>query len=73
MKMPVPIVAPTPNIVSENSPIDRFSSPVSVAAPVSATNADTGLRRSSAVRNDALSLMRTHLLDAAPAARRRRS
>jgi hypothetical protein len=44
-KMPVPIVAPTPNIVSWNSPIVRASSPVSVSVPVSAVIALTGLRR----------------------------
>src|SRR5690349_23437043 len=50
MKIPVPIVAPTPSMVSWNRPIVRLSSPPSVVAPVSATNAETGFRRNSEVR-----------------------
>src|SRR5829696_5990388 len=45
MKMPVPIVAPMPNIDSWKSPIERASSPFSVSVPVSAVIAVTGLRR----------------------------
>ena len=44
--MPVPIVAPTPNIESWNSPIERSSSPPPVSVPVSAVISLTGLRRS---------------------------
>ena len=36
MKMPVPIVAPMPNIESWNSPIERASSPSPVSVPASA-------------------------------------
>ena len=42
MKIPVPMVAPTPNIVSWNKPIERLSSPPSASGPVSVTNASTG-------------------------------
>jgi len=45
MKMPVPIVAPTPNIVSWNRPIERLSSPPSASGLVSVTNASTGFLR----------------------------
>ena len=45
MKIPVPIVAPTPNIVSWNKPIERLSSPPSASDPVSVTNASTGFLR----------------------------
>src|SRR3712207_1427217 len=45
MKIPVPIVAPTPNIVSWNSPIERLSSPPSASGLVSVTNASTGFLR----------------------------
>ena len=44
-KMPVPMVAPTPIIVSWNSPMDRGSSPPPVSAPVSSSIALAGLRR----------------------------
>ena len=44
-KMPVPIVAPMPNVDSWNSPIQRASSPPSVSAPVSAVMTLTDLRR----------------------------
>jgi hypothetical protein len=45
MKIPVPIVAPTPNIVSWNRPIERLSSPPSASGAVSVTNASTGFLR----------------------------
>src|ERR671913_716406 len=45
MKIPVPIVAPTPNIVSWNRPIERLSSPPSSSGCVSVTNASTGFLR----------------------------
>src|SRR3954454_709622 len=51
-KMPVPIVAPTPNSVSWNRPIVRASSPPPVSAPVSADMTPTGFRRNSFCRSD---------------------
>ena len=45
MKIPVPIVAPTPNMVSWNRPIERLSSPPSSSGCVSVTNASTGFLR----------------------------
>ena len=42
MKMPVPMVAPTPNIVSWNRPMERSSSPPSASGFVSVTKASTG-------------------------------
>ncbi len=57
MKMPVPIVAPTPNIVRAKTPNVRFSSPPSVVAPVSAVNDEMGFFRNRAVRRDRLSDM----------------
>src|SRR5688500_13243011 len=45
MKIPVPIVAPTPNMVSWNRPIERLSSPPSASGAVSVTNASTGFLR----------------------------
>ena len=52
--MPVPIVAPMPNIESWNSPIDRDSSPSPVSVPLSAAIAATGLRRRTCSRSDAI-------------------
>src|SRR4029078_13483567 len=46
-KMPVPMVAPTPNIESWKSPIERVSSLWPVSVPVSADISGTGLRRKS--------------------------
>src|SRR5687767_11070768 len=53
-KMPVPIVAPMPNVDSWNSPIERESSPPSLSAPVSAAMTLTGLRRVTCSRSDAI-------------------
>ena len=44
-KMPVPMVAPTPNIDNWNTPIVRASSLRPVSAPVSSDISGTGLRR----------------------------
>ena len=52
MKMPVPMVAPMPNIESWNSPIERFSSPPSVSVPDSSVIAVTGLRRETCCHSD---------------------
>src|SRR3954452_2917567 len=52
MKMPVPIVAPIPNIESWNKPIERASSPVPVSVPVSSVIAVTGLRRRTSRHSD---------------------
>ena len=41
-KMPVPMVAPTPNIVSWKNPIERDSSLPPVSAPVSSDISGTG-------------------------------
>src|SRR6478609_11839425 len=46
-KMPVPMVAPTPNIDSWKSPIERESSLLPVSLPVSSSISTTGLRRNS--------------------------
>src|SRR3954468_5721290 len=54
MKMPVPIVAPTPNSVSCSSPMLRDSSPASASAPVSSDITLTGLRRSICSFKDAI-------------------
>src|SRR5690349_18232999 len=54
MKMPVPIVAPTPNSVSWNNPIERASSPCVESVPASAVIAVTGLRRSTCCVSDAI-------------------
>src|SRR5690242_17780181 len=53
-KMPVPIVAPMPNVESWNSPIERASSPPSVSAPVSAAITLTGLRRVTCCRSEGI-------------------
>ena len=45
--MPVPMVAPTPNIDSWKSPIERASSLLPVSLPVSSSISTTGLRRNS--------------------------
>ena len=47
----VPIVAPTPNIVSWNRPIERLSSPSSASGAVSETNASTGFLRNTLRRS----------------------
>ena len=53
MKMPVPIVAPTPNSVSWNSPMVRGSSPPSaVGARSRRSSRVTGLRRRTCSRRD---------------------
>src|SRR5215217_7483887 len=52
MKIPVPIVAPIPNIESWNKPIERASSPVPVSVPVSSVIAATGLRRETSRHSD---------------------
>ena len=44
-KMPVPMVAPTPNMESWNSPMVRVSSLFPVSLPVSSSIWTTGLRR----------------------------
>src|SRR4051812_26816232 len=44
-KIPVPMVAPTPIIVSWNNPMDLRSSPPPVSAPVSSSITLAGLRR----------------------------
>jgi hypothetical protein len=54
MKMPVPIVAPTPNSVSWNRPIVRASSPCPPSTPVSAVIVPTGLRCSTRCNRVAL-------------------
>src|SRR3954469_6018893 len=54
MKMPVPIVAPTPNSVSWNNPIERLSSPCVESVPASAVIAVTGLRRRTPCVSDAI-------------------
>ena len=68
MKMPVPIVAPMPNIDSWNSPIERASSPSPVSVPVSAVIAVTGLRRRTCSRSDGL-----HSCHLSPLVSRRRA
>ena len=45
--MPVPMVAPTPNMESWKSPIERASSLLPESVPVSADISGTGLRRNS--------------------------
>src|SRR3954453_807228 len=45
MKMPVPIVAPTPNSVSWNNPMERLSSPRVEAVPASAAEQPGGRAR----------------------------
>ncbi|MGI3781112.1 MAG: hypothetical protein ACRYG2_10075 [Janthinobacterium lividum] len=50
-KMPVPIVAPTPNIVSWNVPIVRSS-----RGPCGSALSPTGLRRHSSPRNPVLTV-----------------
>jgi hypothetical protein len=44
-KMPVPMVAPTPIMLSWNSPIERASCPPPWSVPVSSAIDMTGLRR----------------------------
>src|SRR5215218_9050829 len=62
MKMPVPIVAPTPNSVSWNSPIVRASSPFSVSAHVSSAMTLTGLVRRICSRSDGFAPPRTAVI-----------
>jgi hypothetical protein len=47
----VPMVAPTPNIVSWNRPIERLSLPPSASGAVSETNASTGFLRNTLRRS----------------------
>ena len=53
-KMPVPMVAPTPNMESWKSPIVRASSLWPESVPVSSDISVTGLRRNSCCANDAM-------------------
>ena len=50
--MPVPMVAPMPNIESWKSPMVRASSLLSLSAPVSAVISGTGFLRNSCCVND---------------------
>ena len=52
--MPVPMVAPTPNMESWKSPMVRASSLLSESAPLSAVISGTGFLRNSCCVNDAM-------------------
>ncbi len=57
VKMPVPMIPPTPIAVSCQRPSERVRPPSSVAAPGSASMASTGFRRVSAAQRDVLDVL----------------
>src|SRR5690349_20534464 len=61
-KMPVPMVAPTPNIDSWKSPIERDSSLWPVSLPVSSSISTTGLRLNSFSFSEDMSASHRHHL-----------